>query len=145
MTGNCGACWHLWSKHGPGGCLALVYPAHSLNGEPCPCEHTGPEPASCGSPMAHPDGFDRHADGTPVDPDNRTSPCALPKGHYIQIEDSDHYDEHGCIAPVLVRQSTIREVELVGREWPDGVHTCAELQRAEPGRRPCTCGRCPRD
>lgn len=35
---NCEACWHLRSLHGPGGCTAKVYPAHSLTGEPCPCE-----------------------------------------------------------------------------------------------------------
>jgi len=39
---NCEACGHLWSKHGPDGCTAKVYPAHSLEGEPCPCEHTRP-------------------------------------------------------------------------------------------------------
>ena len=43
MAGNCEACWHLWSKHGPDGCLAKAYPAHSLTGEPCPCEHPNPE------------------------------------------------------------------------------------------------------
>jgi hypothetical protein len=37
----------------------------------------------------------------------------------------------------------VDEIERVAREWPDGVHTCAELQRMEPGRRPCTCGSCP--
>ena len=40
-------------------------------------------------------------------------------------------------------QTAVADVERVGREWPDGVHTCAELQEMEPGRRPCTCGRCP--
>jgi hypothetical protein len=69
--------------------------------------------------------------------------CTLPKDHYIQIEDSGHYDEHGCHADVLVHQSTLREVEHVANEYPDGIHTCAELQRLEPGRRSCTCGRCP--
>ena len=44
---------------------------------------------------------------------------------------------------VRISQETLDEVARVAREWPDGVHTCAELQRAEPGRRPCTCGRCP--
>lgn len=39
---NCAACGHLWSKHGPDGCTAKVYPAHSLEGEPCPCEQTRP-------------------------------------------------------------------------------------------------------
>ena len=42
-----------------------------------------------------------------------------------------------------VSQETIDEVARVGREWPDGIHTCEELQKLEPGRRPCTCGRCP--
>ena len=83
----------------------------------------------CGTPMVHPDESAGH--------------CTLPKDHYIQIEDSDHYDEHGCIAPVLVHQASIREVERVGREYPDGIHTCEELQRLEPGRRVCSCGRCP--
>ena len=36
---NCeDGCWHLMSLHGPDGCTAKVYPAHSLTGEPCPCE-----------------------------------------------------------------------------------------------------------
>jgi hypothetical protein len=70
------------------------------------------------------------------------SPCTLPARHYVQIEDSDHVDRHGCFAPVLVHQATIREVAHVAAEWPDGIHTCAELQALEPGRRPCTCGRC---
>ena len=43
-----------------------------------------------------------------------------------------------------ISQETIDEVARVGREYPDGIHTCAELQRLEPGRRPCTCGRCPK-
>ncbi len=85
--------------------------------------------AFCDTPMAHPDKSVGH--------------CTLPKGHQVLVEDSDHYDEHGCTAPVLVHQSTLREVALVAREWPDAIHTCAELQRLEPGRRPCTCGRCP--
>ena len=33
-----GGCWHLISLHGPNGCAGKVYPAHSLEGEPCPCE-----------------------------------------------------------------------------------------------------------
>ncbi len=40
-------------------------------------------------------------------------------------------------------EASIAEIERIGREYPDGVHTCAELQKLEPGRRPCTCGRCP--
>lgn len=85
--------------------------------------------AQCGARMAHRDGS--------------VSRCTLPRGHNVQIEDSNHVDEHGCFAPVLVHQSTLREVARVSAEWPDAIHTCAELQRAEPGRRPCTCGRCP--
>ena len=75
-------------------------------------------------------------------PDESVSLCTLPKGHEVQIEDSPHYDEHGCTAQVLVRQATLREVARVAREYPDGIHTCEELQQLEPGRRPCTCGRC---
>lgn len=41
-----------------------------------------------------------------------------------------------------ISDETIAEAEHVGREWPDGIHACAELQKLEPGRRPCTCGRC---
>jgi hypothetical protein len=41
-----------------------------------------------------------------------------------------------------VSPETIAEVAQVSREYPDGIHTCAELQALEPGRRPCTCGRC---
>ena len=41
-----------------------------------------------------------------------------------------------------ISQRTIDEVARAQREYPDGIHTCAELQRLEPGRRPCTCGRC---
>ncbi len=40
-------------------------------------------------------------------------------------------------------KAAVDEVARVGREYPDGIHTCAELQKSEPGRRPCTCGRCP--
>lgn len=43
----------------------------------------------------------------------------------------------------MVSDEALAEIERVGREFPDGVHTCAELQRLEPGRRPCTCGGCP--
>lgn len=42
LAGNCPACWHLWRLHGPRGCSAKVYPAHSLTGEPCPCEQSAP-------------------------------------------------------------------------------------------------------
>lgn len=35
---NCPACWHLWTLHESGVCCGKVYPAHSLTGEPCPCE-----------------------------------------------------------------------------------------------------------
>jgi hypothetical protein len=40
-------------------------------------------------------------------------------------------------------EAAVEDIARVAREWPDGVHTCAELQKLEPGRRPCTCGRCP--
>lgn len=43
-AGTCQACWHQWSLHGPGGCTAKVYPAHSLTGEPCPCKHADADP-----------------------------------------------------------------------------------------------------
>jgi hypothetical protein len=60
--------------------------------------------------------------------------------------ENEFWDAHaeavaGKIAPVI-SQSTLDEVARVGREYPDGVHTCSELQQLEPGRRPCTCGRC---
>jgi hypothetical protein len=83
----------------------------------------------CGTPMTH--------------PDKSVSHCVLEKDHFIAVEDSDHQDEHGHTGPVLVSQATIREVASVSREWPDGVHTCTELQQLEPGRRTCTCGKCP--
>lgn len=57
--------------------------------------------ALCDTPM-------KHADGSVM-------PCTLPKGHEVQVEDSDHYDAHGCSAPVLVHQSTLREVAY----WQD--------------------------
>lgn len=41
-SGNCPACRHLWSLHGVTGCTCKVYPAHSLGGEPCPCERYRP-------------------------------------------------------------------------------------------------------
>ena len=40
-------------------------------------------------------------------------------------------------------EASIAEIDRISREYPDGVHTCAELQKLEPGRRRCTCGRCP--
>lgn len=36
---TCPACFHLWSLHGIDGCAGKVFPAHSLSGEPRPCEH----------------------------------------------------------------------------------------------------------
>lgn len=42
-----------------------------------------------------------------------------------------------------IGKETLADIERVSREWPDGIHSCAELQLLEPGRRPCTCGRCP--
>jgi hypothetical protein len=35
---NCPDCWHLWTLHRKGWCGGKIYPAHSLDGEPCPCE-----------------------------------------------------------------------------------------------------------
>jgi hypothetical protein len=98
---------------------------------------------NCGALMKHSGYLTMHADGTLIKPGDRVTPCTLPRGHHVQIEDSDHVDAHGCFAPVLVHQSTLREVQHVANEWPDGIHTCAELQQLEPGRRRCTCGRCP--
>jgi hypothetical protein len=43
----------------------------------------------------------------------------------------------------VISKETFDEIERAGREWPDGIHTCEQLQKLEPGRRPCTCGRCP--
>lgn len=37
--------------------------------------------------------------------------CVLTKEHLAS--DTDHEDKHGCHAPVLVRQSTIREMEAL--------------------------------
>lgn len=47
-----------------------------------------------------------------------------------------------CEPAPLISQATLDEISRVSNEWPDGIHTCAELQQLEPGRRPCTCGRC---
>jgi hypothetical protein len=41
--------------------------------------------------------------------DQSRARCVLPVSHLL--DDSDHQDEHGCTAPVLIHQSTIREVE----------------------------------
>jgi hypothetical protein len=57
------------------------------------------ETLTCGTPMTH--------------PDKSVSYCTLPKDHYITVEDSDHCDEHGHTARVLVRQATIREVAAI--------------------------------
>lgn len=43
--------------------------------------------------------------------DKSESQCVLPKKHLL--DDSDHQDEHGHRAPVLVHQSTIREVKAI--------------------------------
>lgn len=40
--------------------------------------------------------------------------CVLPANH--QEHDSDHRDKHGCRAPVLVSQATIREVARVSSQ-----------------------------
>ena len=42
--------------------------------------------------------------------------------------------------PYVLSDQTISEVARVADQYPDGIHTCAELQQLEPGRRPCTCG-----
>lgn len=44
----------------------------------------------------------------------------------------------------IISAETLAEIEKVSAEWPDGIHSCAWLQEHEPGRRPCTCGRCGR-
>lgn len=56
-----------------------------------------PADVQCGVPMVH--------------PDESVSPCIRPKSHLI--DDSDHCDEHGHRATVLVHQSTIREVRAI--------------------------------
>ena len=43
--------------------------------------------------------------------DKSESRCVLAKAHLL--DDSDHQDEHGHHAPVLVSQSTIREVKRI--------------------------------
>ena len=57
------------------------------------------------------------------------------------------FDDDWCHDDVRAAMDSPREgfypdTDRIDREYPDGVHTCAELQRLEPGRRPCTCGRC---
>jgi hypothetical protein len=56
-----------------------------------------PADVQCDVTMVHSDGFEGH--------------CRLAKRHLV--DDSDHQDEHGCRAGVLVHQSTIREVERI--------------------------------
>jgi len=46
-----------------------------------------------------------------IHPDESESRCVRPKSHLL--DDSDHVDEHGHRAPVLVSQSTIREVKAI--------------------------------
>ena len=41
-----------------------------------------------------------------------------------------------------ISQESIEDVARVSALWPDAIHTCEELQRLEPGRRPCTCNGC---
>jgi hypothetical protein len=43
--------------------------------------------------------------------DESTAPCVLPRTHLDY--DSDHQDEHGCRAAVLIHRSTIDEVARV--------------------------------
>jgi hypothetical protein len=40
---DCVACWHLWTLHSDDGCTAKVFPAGSIDGVRCPCEHAGTE------------------------------------------------------------------------------------------------------
>ena len=51
--------------------------------------------------------------------DKSEAQCVLPKAH--RLDDSDHVDDHGCHAPVLVHQSTIREVEAVRKAREAGL------------------------
>lgn len=46
-----------------------------------------------------------------IHPDKTESRCVLHKDH--QQDDSDHIDIHGHTAPVLVHQSTLREVRAL--------------------------------
>lgn len=46
-----------------------------------------------------------------IHPDKSEAQCVLPRKHLL--DDSDHVDEHGHHAPVLVHQSTIRDVQRV--------------------------------
>jgi hypothetical protein len=39
-------------------------------------------------------------------------------------------------------EDTLANVRYVADNWPDGVHTCRQLQLFEPGRRTCSCGTC---
>lgn len=51
----------------------------------------------CGTPM-------KHKDGT-------VSRCDLDKAH--NLSDSDHRDQHGCTAHVLVHQASIADAQRV--------------------------------
>ena len=56
----------------------------------------------------------QHQCGTPmVHADQTVSPCTLPRDHFVQVTDSDHYDAHGCTAPVLVHQASIADARRV--------------------------------
>ena len=52
------------------------------------------------------------------------------------------YEPRASGRPPRISQEILAEVARVACQWPDGIHTCAELQELEPGRRRCTCGRC---
>lgn len=93
---------------------------------------------------------DGHPDRCQVDmihADDTAERCVWHKDHLL--DDSDHVDEHGHRAAVLVHQSTIDEAAHIGWLYPDGIHTREELRILEPGRRdyesPCPCRPCTKD
>lgn len=69
----------------------------------------------------------KHGDGS-------ISPCILGRGHNITVEDSDHVDIHGHHAPVLVHQSTIREVAAVQRQRDEGLSDAYERKQISINR-----------
>lgn len=102
-------------------CLAVFYDAlkrypHAAEGDWCLRQvHFEPygEPvllARLRQAVVHPDSPDRCLVNM-VHPDKSEARCVLHKDH--QEDDTDHLDEHGHTAHVLVHQSTIREVRAV--------------------------------